>query len=78
MKNLNNHMEYIEQYLEENLRIMPLGKITFAPACNGEETGNTIIIDGKDTGIEVWWMDYSTWLEKKIKLMDGFQTNKSK
>ena len=60
-------MKYIEQYMEEVLKIKALGKVTMLSCSNGEEIGSSIVIDGKDTGIEVWWIDYAMWLEKKAR-----------
>lgn len=60
-------MKYIEQYMAEVLKIKALGKVTMSPCSHGDETGSSIIIDGKDTGIDVWWIDYAKWLEKKAR-----------
>lgn len=60
-------MKYIEQYMEEVLKIKALGKVTMSPCSHGDETGSSILIDGKDTGIDVWWIDYAKWLEKKSR-----------
>lgn len=65
-------MKYIEQYMEEVLKIKALGKVTMSPCSQGEETGSSIVIDGKDTGIEVWWIDYAMWLEKKAEKVGLF------
>lgn len=62
-------MKHAEQYLMEELKIQPLGKVTFEPSSSGEEVGYSVIIDGKDIGLEIWWSDYATWLEKKINEM---------
>lgn len=61
------NMKYINEYLEKVLKIKPLGKVTFDECSKGEEVGYEIVIDGHSTGIEVWWADYATWLEKKIE-----------
>lgn len=62
-------MKYIEKYMAEVLKIKALGKVTLSPCSHGEETGNSIVIDGKDTGIDVWWIDYATWLEEKARFV---------
>ena len=60
-------MKYLEQFLEEKLKIKVLGKLTTAESCSGEEVGVSLVIDGYAPGIEVWYADYCTWLEKKIE-----------
>lgn len=62
-------MKHAEQYLIEALKIQPLGKVTFGPSSSGGEVGCSVKIDGKDIGLEIWWSDYATWLEKKIDEM---------
>lgn len=59
-------MKYIAEYMREVLKVNPLGSVTFAPCTNGEECGNRLIIAGVDSGIEVWYIDYTTWLESKV------------
>ena len=60
-------MKYLKQYLEEKLKIKVLGKLTTAESSSGEEVGVSLVIDGYEPGIEVWYVDYCTWLEKKIE-----------
>ena len=60
-------MKYLEQYLEEKLKIKVLGELTTAASNSGEEVGVSLIIDGYEPGIEVWYVDYCDWLEKKIE-----------
>ena len=60
-------MKYLEQYLEEKLKIKVLGKLTTAESSAGGEVGVSIVIDGYEPGIEVWYVDYCKWLEKKIE-----------
>ena len=72
-------MKYIEQYMEECLKIKPLGKVTFEgmQSMDSDETyGYSILIDGFDIGLEIWWADYASWLEKKIEIMGGLTINK--
>lgn len=67
-------MKYVEKYLEENMRIKPLGKITtdvYEARC-GEYTGEEVIIDGKSTGIIIAYIDYISWLEKDMQIINGF------
>lgn len=64
-------MKYIEEYLEEVLHIKPLGVITFGePSDQGgweeKSVGVQILVDGNETGINVWYADYAMWLENKL------------
>ena len=66
-------MKYIEQYMEECLKIKPLGKVTFEgmQSMDSDETyGYSVLIDGKDIGLEIWWADYASWLEKKFDALN--------
>ena len=60
-------MKYLEKYLEEKERIKPLGKLTTNESIEGEYVGVSLVIDGYEPGIEVWWVDYAKWLEEKIE-----------
>ena len=60
-------MKYLEKYLKEKERIKPLGKLTTKESVEGESVGVSLVIDGYEPGIEVWWVDYATWLEEKIE-----------
>lgn len=60
-------MKFLEKYLEEKERIKPLGKLTTRESVEGESVGVSLVIDGYEPGIEVWWVDYATWLEEKIE-----------
>lgn len=60
-------MKYIVEYLEEKMNIHPIGEVTFEPCPNGEDVGYTLVIGGRITTLEVWWADYSTWLENKLE-----------
>ena len=50
-------MKYLEQYIEEKLRIKVLGKLTTTESTSGEEVGVSLVIDGFEPGIEVWYAD---------------------
>ena len=63
-------MKYLEQFLEEKMKIKVLGKLTTAESSSGEEVGVSLIIDDYEPGIEVWYVDYCAWLEKKIEEHD--------
>ena len=60
-------MKYLEQYIEEKLKIKVLGQLTTRESSSGEEVGVSLVIDGYEPGIEVWYADYATWLESKIE-----------
>jgi hypothetical protein len=73
-------MKYVEQYMTERLKLQPLGKVTFEglQSMDSDETyGYSVIIDGKDTGLEIWWADYSMWLEDKLTEL-GFDNQQNK
>ena len=59
-------MKYLEQYIEEKLKIKVLGNLTTRESNSGEEVGVSLVIDGYEPGIEVWYADYCSWLEEKI------------
>ena len=59
-------MKYLEQYIEEKMKIKVLGKLTTNESSSGEEVGVSLVIDGYEPGIDVWYADYATWLEEKI------------
>lgn len=61
-------MKYLEKYLEEKLKIKILGELSVKSSVEGDDVGVRLIIDGKETGIEVWYVDYATWLEEKFEL----------
>lgn len=62
-------MKHIEKYLEEEVRVKPLGKVTTDPyeSTVGQFIGESIIIDGHDSGIVVAYADYIDWLENKFR-----------
>lgn len=61
----DGNMEFINDYLEEIMKVKPLGTATtvFADELDKAE----VIIDGINTGIYVSWIEYAMWLEKKYK-----------
>lgn len=67
----NIMMKYLEQYIEEKLRIKALGKLTTTESTSGEEVGVSLVIDGYEPGIEVWYADYCNWLEKKLETAEN-------
>ena len=59
-------MKLLIEYLREEMRIQPLGDLkteVYESEC-GSYVGEEIIIDGKRTGIIVYYIDYINWLEK--------------
>ena len=62
-------MKYLELYLEEKMKIKVLGELSTVELVTAEEEvyGVSLVIDGFEPGIEVWWSDYATWLEEKLK-----------
>lgn len=63
-------MKHLKQFLAERLKIAPLGELKSEPYEDtvGVYSGETIIIDGIDTGIVVAYIDYVNWLESKIDM----------
>lgn len=66
-----NMMKYLEQFIEEKMKIKALGKLTTTESSSGEEVGVSLVIDGYEPGIEVWYADYSIWLEEKIEKLES-------
>lgn len=64
-------MKYLEQFIEEKLKIKALGKLTTTESTSGEEVGVSLVIDGYEPGIEVWYADYCAWLEEKIEKLES-------
>jgi len=61
-------MKYIEKYLEEELKLQPLGNVGTKEDEVCDLSGEMVYVDGKCTNIFVAHVDYANWLEKKIKL----------
>ena len=60
-------MKYLEQFIEEKYRIKVLGNLTTTSCSEGETVGLSLVIDGYEPGIEVWYADYCIWLEEKYE-----------
>ena len=60
-------MKYLEKYLEEKMKIKVLGELETVDCPNGGDVGVSLVIDGFETSIEVWYADYAMWLEKKLE-----------
>ena len=60
-------MKYLEKYIEEKMRIKVLGELTTRECSEGDDVGVSLVIDGYEPGIEIWYVDYANWLEEKIE-----------
>lgn len=58
-------MKYIKEYLEQELKISPLGELTTEEDTLNELPGEEIYIDGKPIGLFISHIDYVNWLENK-------------
>ena len=65
--NIKN-MKYIKEYLEQKIKIEPLGKLTTTvyEAMPGEYIGEEILIDSRHTGIVIYYIDYINWIENEF------------
>lgn len=63
-------MKYLERYIEEKLKIKVLGELTTNGSDEGDCVGVSLVIDGYEPGIEVWYVDYAKWLEEEIELLN--------
>ena len=59
-------MKYIEKYLEEVIKIKPLGHIATKEDNEYDLSGEILYIDGKCTDIFISHADYAKWLEKYV------------
>lgn len=60
-------MKYLERYIEDKLKIKILGELSTRESASGDDVGVSIVIDGYEPGLEVWYVDYARWLEDKIE-----------
>lgn len=60
-------MKYLERYIEDKLKIKILGELSTRESASGDDVGVSIVIDGYEPGLEVWYADYASWLEDKIE-----------
>lgn len=69
-------MKYLELFLEEKMKLKVLGELSTIELTTAdyEVYGVSLVIDGIEPGIEVWWADYAAWLEQKLESLN--QLNK--
>ena len=62
-------MKYLELFLEEKMKLKVLGELSTIELTTAdyETYGVSLVIDGFEPGIQVWWVDYATWLEQKLE-----------
>ena len=63
-------MKYLEKYLEEKMKIKVLDNLTLNGSDEGDSVGVSLVIDGYEPGIEVWYADYAKFLEEEIELLN--------
>lgn len=62
-------MKYFKEFLAYKYKIQPLGELTSVEIFSSEQEliGESVVIDGFEIGLHVWYVDYATWLEEKIE-----------
>ena len=68
-------MKYIVEYLEDKLKVKPLGKVStklYERTC-GDYVGEEIYIDKTFTGIIIYYVDYIKWLEENCTILSDFK-----
>ena len=58
-------MKYIEEYLNDVIKVKPLGKLTTKDDELNGMSGEMVYIDGKCSDIFISHADYANWLEKQ-------------
>lgn len=60
-------MKYFKEFLAEQYKIQPLGELTSNEIFSSDQEliGESVVIDGYEIGLQVWYVDYATWLEKR-------------
>lgn len=66
-------MKYIDQYLEEVVKLKPLGKVTYEDDCQYDLSGVYVYVDGKCTDLFIAHVDYLNWLENKFESLKKFE-----
>lgn len=62
-------MKYFKEFLAHKYKIQPLGELTSEEIFSSDQEliGESVVIDGYEIGLQVWYADYATWLEEKIE-----------
>lgn len=62
-------MKYFKEFLAEKYKIQPLGELTSEEIFSSDQEliGESVVIDGYEIGLQVWYVDYATWLEEKLE-----------
>lgn len=65
-------MKYLELFIEEKMKIKILGELSTVElaTADNEAYGVSLVIDGFEPGIQVWWVDYAMWLEQKLESLN--------
>ena len=65
-------MKYLELFLEEKMKIKILGELSTVElaTADNEAYGVSLVINGFEPGIQVWWVDYAMWLEQKLESLN--------
>ena len=60
-------MKYFKEFLAEQYKIQPLGELTSNEIFSSDQEliGESVVIDGYEISLQVWYADYATWLEKR-------------
>ena len=68
-------MKYFKEFLRYKYKIQPLGKLTSEEiySSDSELIGESVVIDGFEIGLQVWYADYATWLENKLEECAGME-----
>lgn len=70
-------MKYLKEFIIDKLKIKPLGELNTEEIFSSDQEliGLSLVIDGYEIGLQVWYADYAKWLEEKyeraLKLLDA-------
>lgn len=70
-------MKYLKEFITDKFKIQPLGELTTEEIFSSDQEliGLSLVIDGYEIGLQVWYVDYAKWLEEKYerasKLLDA-------
>ena len=59
-------MKYFKEFLAYKYKIQPLGELTSEEIFSSDQEliGESVVIDGFEIGLQVWYADYAPWLEE--------------